>query len=95
MSTAKDMGPARSPTVLLTPRPFSAKVDAHWLTACSLAPAHSIISINIQNIFCFARSFMVSPFSPSSISGAIGTFVNTRLLQSGTSAQITARIFQL
>ena len=27
---------------MVTPRPFSAKVDAHWLTACSLAPAQII-----------------------------------------------------
>ena len=33
------MGPARSSTVLDTLRPASAKVEAHWLTACSLAPA--------------------------------------------------------
>ena len=66
MSAANAIGPARSPTVLLTPRPFSAKIDAHWLTACSLAPAHSIMSIRIQKIFFVNSSRSVSPVSPSS-----------------------------
>ena len=63
---ANDIGPARSPTVLLTFRPSSAKVDAHWLTACSLAPAQVIISITTQNIFMEQSSLIESPFSPSS-----------------------------
>ena len=45
---ANAIGPARSPTALLTPSPRSANADAHCPTACSLAPAHTIMSINIQ-----------------------------------------------
>ena len=33
------------------PSLFSAKAEAHWLTACSLAPAHTIITSRIQKIF--------------------------------------------
>ncbi len=66
ISAAKDIGPARSPIVLLTPRPCSANVEAHWLTACSLAPAQSIISIITQKTFRVKSCFRVSPVSPSS-----------------------------
>ena len=51
MSMANAIGPARSPTVLETPSPCSAKADAHWLTACSDAPAQSIIRKNTQKSF--------------------------------------------
>ena len=95
MRRAKDMGPARSPTVLLTPRPLSAKVEAHWLTACSLAPALSIIRKRIQKIFMEKSCFMVSPVSPSSMMGAMGVRAKTRVLRIGTMAQIRASSFQL
>ena len=90
ISTAKAMGPARSPTVLPTPRPFSAKVDAHWLTPCSLAPAHSIISRNTQNILFRASSPMVMPRWPSSSSAGMGTRRKANRLPSGTSAHTSA-----
>ena len=95
MSTEKSMGPARSPTVFETPRPFSAKVEAHWLTACSLAPEQSIRSMNIQNILLPSSCLNERPVSPSSISGAIGTRIKFRALTIGTTAQIRARYFQL
>ena len=41
---ANAIGPARSPAVFDTPSPCSAKADDHWLTACSDAPAQSIIN---------------------------------------------------
>ena len=48
----KSMGPARSPTVFVSPSAFSAKVEAHWLTACSLEPANrpGRIAICHQNV---------------------------------------------
>ena len=91
---ANDMGPARSPIALFTPSPFSAKVDAHWLTPCSLAPAHTIISINIQKSLFLNKSRILIPVSPSAISEAIGTLINAILFIIGTSAQMTASIFQ-
>ena len=51
MAAAKAIGPARSPTVFDTPRPCSAKAEDHWLTACSAAPAQSIMSMKTQNSF--------------------------------------------
>ena len=89
------MGPARSPTVFETPRPFSAKVEAHWLTACSLAPEQRMSSMNTQNILLPSSSLNESPFSPSSMSEAIGTRTKFRALTIGTTAQIRARYFQL
>ena len=72
MRTANAMGPARSPTVLLTPSPFSANVEAHWLTDCSHAPAQTIISIRIQKILLEKSALMVSPVSFSGVRGAMG-----------------------
>ena len=40
--------------------------NVHWLTACSLAPAQVIISINIQKILDVHNSLRESPCSPSS-----------------------------
>ncbi len=48
------------------PRPSSAKVEAHWLTACSEAPEQTIMSISTQKNFSRKSSGMVMPFSPSS-----------------------------
>ena len=92
--TANARGPARSPAVLEIPSPFSAKVEAHWLTDCSPAPAHTIMTIRTQNSLLLNRPFSPIPFSPSSISGAMGTLVKTNALPSGRSAQISARILQ-
>ena len=94
MQTANAIGPARSPTVLLTPRPCSAKVEAHWLTACSLAPALIIMRKRIQNSFIRKSAPRLSPFSPSGTSGAIGTRRKRKKLKSGIRAQSAARIFQ-
>ena len=77
-----------------TPSPCSANVDAHWLTACSLAPAHVIISIRIQKTRLLQRSRILIPSSDSSTSGAIGTRVKITPLTIGTTAQTHARIFQ-
>ena len=46
---AKAHGPAKSPIVLETFKPDSAKADAHWLTASSHAPAQNIRNISSQN----------------------------------------------
>ena len=88
------MGPARSPAVLEICRPCSAKVEAHWLTACSLAPAQIIMISRIQKSFRLNNSFSFSPLSPSSIREARGTLVNSRALAMGISAQSSARNFQ-
>mgnify|MGYP007007066535 CR=1 FL=1 len=53
-------GPARSPTVFDTLSPDSAKAEAHWLIACSDAPAQTIIKIKSQN-----RLLLTVPESPS------------------------------
>ena len=89
------MGPVRSPSALLTPSPFSAKVEAHWLTACSLAPAQTIISMMTQNMPERNSSMAVIPFSPSSTSGARGTFRKKIPFATGSSAQISASTRQL
>ena len=94
IATAKAIGPARSPTALLTPSPCSAKVDAHWLTDCSAAPAHSIITRNSQNILSANNARTLFPFSPSATSEAIGTRANTKPFTSGITAHTSARIFQ-
>ena len=88
------MGPARSPIVLLIPKLFSARVEAHWLTACSLAPAQSIINIRTQKIFFLKSSPIVSPFSPSSSSGAMGTLVKKIPFAMGINAHTSAIYFQ-
>ena len=53
-------------TIKATYSPFSANVDAHWLTACSDAPAQSIIAIKSQNTFTRNSSEIDIPLSPSS-----------------------------
>ena len=94
MRIANAIGPARSPAVLEMPSPFSAKVDAHWLTACSLAPAQIIMISRIQNILMPNSSLSRSPLSPSSINLAIGTLANTKALQIGITAHTAANTFQ-
>ena len=46
--TAKSMGPAKSPMVLERPRPSSAKVEAHWLIACSQEPAQNSLESRVN-----------------------------------------------
>ena len=84
------MGPARSPMVLDTPNPRSAKADAHWLTACSLAPEQIIISTISQNSLLLASSFQLMRFSPSLIKGHRGTMLNAMATTVGRIAQISA-----
>ena len=62
MHRAKVQGPARSPTVLETFRADSAKAEAHWLMACSEAPAQIIRTITSQNNF-WLNSFLKDIFS--------------------------------
>ena len=82
---AKVHGPSKSPSVLLTPRPDSAKSDAHWLTACSEAPAQIISANSSQKTgrVSSARPFMVSVPSPSL---QRGTLKNKSKLAKGTIA---------
>ena len=94
MRMANAIGPARSPMVLLIPKLFSARVDAHWLTACSLAPAQSIISIRTQKIFFLKSSTIVRPVSPSSSNGAIGTLVKRIPFKIGINDHVSAIYFQ-
>ena len=77
-----------------TPSPCSAKVDAHWLTTCSLAPAHIIISMMIQNRREENSSRILRPVSPSAISGASGTRRKAMPFTSGRIAHSAARIGQ-
>ena len=91
----KSMGPARSPTVFVSPSAFSAKVEAHWLTACSLEPAQSMSTMNIQKAFVLSISFIESFSSSSPTTGAIGTRVNITALTIGRIAHISDIIFQL
>ena len=92
---ANNIGPARSPIVLLTCSPFSAKVEAHWLTACSHAPAQTINNISTQNTFLQTKSFNLRLVSFSAMRGAIGTLVKAIVLTIGMKAQKIARNFQL
>ena len=69
MRRANMQGPARSPTVLETPRPASAKADAHWLMACSPAPEQIIMTTRSQNRGFFKSPFRVSA-SPSETSSS-------------------------
>ena len=93
ISSAKAIGPARSPTVLLTPSACSANVEAHWLTACSLAPAHSIISKNTQNTLRRNSAGSAPPGWPSAGSVHSGTRANARPLATGSTAQARASHF--
>ena len=95
ISSANAIGPARSPAVLPMPSAFSAKVEAHWLTACSLAPAQSIRSSSTQKIFLVSRLRSASPPRPSSSKEAIGTRRKTTAFTAGRTAQISARTRQL
>ena len=81
----KKQGPARSPIVLLTCRPLSAKAEAHWLMACSDAPAQTISKARIQKIFCLNKPEMDIP-SPSDTMGAMGTRRNNNALNAGIRA---------
>ena len=74
ISTAKAIGPARSPTVFETPSAVSAKDDAHWLIASSAAPEQTIrITAIMKNLFLKRFSFLVFLFSSS------GSIIGTRL----------------
>ena len=66
---ANAIGPARSPTVFDTPSPCSAKADDHWLTACSDAPAQSIITIKSQNTRLLTSVRSDSACAPSACIG--------------------------
>ena len=94
MNTANAQGPARSPTVLDTFRPDSAKAEAHWLIPSSLAPEQIISSANSQKSFCFIRSLIGSP-SPSSTSLRTGTNRKKTALQAGSTAHRQASRRQL
>ena len=79
---------------MLTPSPLSAKVEAHWLTACSLAPAQSIITMSTQKILFLHKSGTVIPVSPSATSAAMGVLAKIKTLHMGTIVQIQANILQ-
>ena len=70
--TAKRQGPSRSPIVLETPKPSSAKADAHCATASSQLPAQTIKSAKSQKIFVPNNFRTVMP-CPSSTRGKMGT----------------------
>ena len=69
-------------------------VDAHWATACSDTPAQIMIITKIQKILCLHSCPAVIPFSPSLISGAMGTFRKSRPFTMGMAAQKKDSIFQ-
>ena len=87
-------GPARSPTVLDTFSPDSAKADAHWLIACSDAPAHTMRRANIQNSLPESSSF-TDMLSPPSFRERTGTRQKYTAFSRGTNAHIKLRILQL
>ena len=89
------MGPARSPTALLTPSPFSANVDAHCPTACSEAPAQTIMSMKIQNILLRKSPEKPIPSSPLPGRVYIGATAKITRLNTGTAAHASASSFQL
>ena len=91
---AKSIGPSRSPMVLDTPKPRSAKAEDHWLTACSDAPAQTIISIINQKTPWVAScpNPAASPISSSNF--AMGTPVNNKKSTAGTMHHKRARILQ-
>lgn len=94
MSTANKQGPAKSPTVLETPRPLSAKAEAHWLMESSQAPAANIRAAKIQNSLLVSSLPRGRP-SPSSVRWAMGTLVNHRALAKGSRAHSSASTVQL
>ena len=65
------------------PNPASAKAEAHWLTASSLAPAASIINTKIKKYLLPNSSLNDMPRSPSGRSEGRGTRVNTKVLAAG------------
>lgn len=87
-------GPARSPTVLETPRPLSAKAEAHWLMACSQAPAATISRAKTQKSF-MENSLPRGRLSPSWVRGAMGTWVKYTALHRGRMAHSRASRLQL
>ena len=87
-------GPARSPTVFDTLSPDSAKAEAHWLIACSDAPAQTIIKIKSQNRLLF-NSPRIPISCPSSVSARMGTRENRTAFITGTAAQRRANTRQL
>ena len=94
MKNANAHGPARSPILFDTCRADSANADAHWLTACSLAPAQIINTMRIQNTV-LPESVRIDRPSSSSASVRIGTTIKYSAFASGTAAQITASICHL
>lgn len=79
-------GPAKSPMVLDTFRPVSAKAEAHWLMACSDAPAHTMVMAKIQNSLPESSSFTDIP-CPSSFRERTGTRQKYTAFSSGTNAR--------
>ena len=90
---AKRQGPSRSPSVLLTPSPLSAKVDAHWLMDCSAAPESAISATNSQNVG-ERTSFFTGMLSPSAAGEGTGTNANKMAFKRGRHAQMRHKILQ-
>ena len=90
ISTAKAQGPSRSPIVLLTERPRSAKRLDHWLIACSLAPAQTIISKNTQKSLRENRA-RSGVRSCAASGGVIGTLAYKKAFRSGRMAHKNGR----
>ena len=93
MSRENIHGPAKSPIVLETLSPDSANADAHWLMACSEAPAQTNMNANSQNTRFPASSPMLIP-PPSSTRERMGTLAKTSALTAGTAAHKSASIRQ-
>ena len=94
ITIANVIGPAKSPAAFEIPKPCSAKAEAHWLTACSLAPEQTIIITRTQKTLFLKSSLRVIPFSSELISGAIGVFINKIPFKIGTIAHSPQRIRQ-
>ena len=90
---AKRQGPSISPTAFGTPRPLSAKVDAHWLMDCSAAPESAISATNSQNTG-EDTSFFTGMLSPSAAGEGTGTNPKKMAFKSGTHAQMRQRMPQ-
>ena len=91
---ANAIGPARSPIVLLMPSSCSANAEAHWLTACSEAPAHNIIIIIMKNIFLLNNWRRLNPVSPFLCKEYIGADAKRQAFIIGTIDHIRVSIFQ-
>ena len=91
---ANIIGPSTSPKAFVIPRAFSANADAHWLTDCSLAPAHIIISIRIRNSLMEKSFFKERPVSPSLIGDGTGMKMNIIPISMGKNAQRIASCLQ-